>query len=94
MAVAQGSQNIGFALPINNAKKDLVDLKKYGKLKQPFLGVRYVLVHISDYKNNENLLEKKNIENIEKNRGLNLVRRFEDVAVYEVGAKPTKPNIQ
>ncbi|MBI2041824.1 MAG: trypsin-like peptidase domain-containing protein [Candidatus Nealsonbacteria bacterium] len=39
------AENIGFALPINNAKKDLADLKKYGKLKQPFLGVRYVLIN-------------------------------------------------
>lgn len=39
------AENIGFALPINNAKKDLDDLKKYGKLRQPFLGVRYVLLN-------------------------------------------------
>lgn len=39
------AENIGFALPINNAKKDLADLKKYGKLKQPFLGVRYILLN-------------------------------------------------
>ncbi len=38
------AENIGFALPINNAKKDLVDLKKYGRLRMPFLGVRYVLL--------------------------------------------------
>ncbi len=39
------AENIGFALPINNAKKDLKDLKKYGKLKLPFLGVRYVILN-------------------------------------------------
>jgi len=38
------AENVGFALPINNAKKDLEDLKKYGRLRQPFLGVRYILV--------------------------------------------------
>ena len=38
------AENIGFALPINNAKKDLTDLKKYGRLRQPFLGLRYVLL--------------------------------------------------
>jgi len=48
------AENIGFALPINNAKKDLADLKKYGKLKQPFLGVRYVLL-------NKDLKEKFNL---------------------------------
>ena len=39
------AENIGFALPINNAKKDLADLKKYGRIYQPFLGLRYVLLN-------------------------------------------------
>ena len=39
------AENIGFALPINNAKKDLEDLKKYGRIYQPFLGLRYVLLN-------------------------------------------------
>jgi serine protease Do len=38
------AENIGFALPINNAKRDLTDLEKYGRLRIPFLGVRYVLL--------------------------------------------------
>ncbi len=41
-AMVFGAENIGFALPINNAKKDLADLKKYGRIRQPFLGVRYL----------------------------------------------------
>lgn len=41
-AMVFGAENIGFALPINNAKKDLQDLKKYGRIRQPFLGVRYL----------------------------------------------------
>ena len=43
-AMSQGAQNIGFALPINKAKKDLEQVKKSGKITYPFLGVRYVLV--------------------------------------------------
>jgi len=43
-AMVFGAENIGFALPINSAKKDLEDLKKYGRIVQPFLGVRYVLI--------------------------------------------------
>ncbi|MEI7424908.1 MAG: trypsin-like peptidase domain-containing protein [Candidatus Staskawiczbacteria bacterium] len=43
-AMIQGAQNIGFAIPINYAKKDLEEVKKYGKLIMPFLGVKYVLV--------------------------------------------------
>lgn len=38
------AENIGFALPINNAKRDLEDLKQYGRLRLPFLGIRYVLL--------------------------------------------------
>jgi serine protease Do len=44
-AVVMGAQNIGFAIPINNAKKDLEDVKKHGRLIQPFLGVRYILIN-------------------------------------------------
>ncbi|MFH1643062.1 MAG: trypsin-like peptidase domain-containing protein [Patescibacteria group bacterium] len=44
-ATVMGAQNIGFAIPINYAKKDLKEVKKYGKLKRPFLGVRYVLLN-------------------------------------------------
>lgn len=45
VAIVMGAQNIGFAIPINNAKKDLIDLKKYGRIIQPFLGVRYILIN-------------------------------------------------
>ena len=40
-----GAQNIGFAIPINCAKKDLEEVKKYGKIKRPFLGIRYVILN-------------------------------------------------
>jgi len=43
-ALAQGAQNIGFALPINLAKKDISDIKKFNKIKNPFFGVRYVII--------------------------------------------------
>lgn len=43
-AMVFGAENIGFALPINNAQKDLEELKKYGRIRQPFLGVRYVSI--------------------------------------------------
>lgn len=44
-AVVMGAQNIGFAIPVNNAKKDLADVKKHGRVIQPFLGVRYILIN-------------------------------------------------
>lgn len=44
-AMAVMAQNIGFAIPINYAKKDLQEIKKYGRIKKPFLGVRYILLN-------------------------------------------------
>lgn len=41
VAVAQGSQNIGFALPVNLAKSSLASVEKYGKIVRPFIGIRY-----------------------------------------------------
>jgi serine protease Do len=43
-AVVQGAENIGFAVPINKVKRDIVDIKTKGKIIYAFLGVRYVLV--------------------------------------------------
>jgi len=44
-AMVMGAQNIGFAIPINYAKKDLEEVKKYGKIRRPFLGVRYIVLN-------------------------------------------------
>jgi len=44
-AIVFGAQNIGFAIPINKAKRDLIELKKYGRIRRPFLGVRYILLN-------------------------------------------------
>ncbi len=43
-AMIAGAQNIGFAIPINYALKDLEEVKKFGKIIMPFLGVKYVLL--------------------------------------------------
>jgi len=43
-AMIMGAQNIGFAIPINYAKKDLEEVKKFGKIIMPFLGIKYVLI--------------------------------------------------
>jgi len=44
-AMVMGAQNLGFAIPINYAKKDLEEVKKYGKIKVPFMGIKYVLIN-------------------------------------------------
>ncbi len=52
-AVVMGAQNIGFAIPINYAKKNLEEVKKYGKIKVPFLGVKYILLNKKIAKENK-----------------------------------------
>ncbi len=45
VAIAQGSQNIGFALPINSVKGAIESIKSTGKIVRPYLGVRYVVIN-------------------------------------------------
>lgn len=44
-AIVFGAQNIGFAIPIARAKKDLDEVIKHGHIRSPFLGIRYVLLN-------------------------------------------------
>lgn len=41
-AMVHRAENIGFALPVNSTKKDLEQVKEYGRIRHPFLGVRYI----------------------------------------------------
>src|SRR3990170_8752682 len=50
-----GAENIGLAIPINIVKKDLDDLKKFGRIRQLLLGVRYASIN-ENIKNKFNLL--------------------------------------
>jgi S1-C subfamily serine protease len=45
VAVAQGSQSIGFALPINSVKSSIESVKQNGKIVRPYLGIRYVAIN-------------------------------------------------
>jgi len=42
VAMAQGAQNIGFAIPANQIKRVVEQVKTTGKITSPYLGVRYV----------------------------------------------------
>ena len=44
VAMAQGAQNIGFAIPINSIKHALKEVRDTGKISAPFLGVRSVAI--------------------------------------------------
>lgn len=43
-AMSAAAQNIGFALPVNKALRDIEQVKKTGTISYPFLGVRYVAI--------------------------------------------------
>ncbi len=53
-AIVFGAQNVGFAIPINAAKRDLADVKKFGRVRRPLLGLRYINI-------DENLQQKMNL---------------------------------
>lgn len=44
-AIDSQGQLVGFAIPVNDFKKDLESFNKFGRIVKPFLGVRYVLVN-------------------------------------------------
>lgn len=54
VAMAQGSQNIGFALPINSIKTVIDSVKATGKIVRPYVGVRYIPV-TAELKDKNNL---------------------------------------
>ena len=47
------AQSIGFAVPVNKAKRDVEQVKTLGKIVYPFLGVRYVLLTEKTAKEND-----------------------------------------
>ncbi len=44
-AMAQGAENIGFAIPIDEVKSTIESIKANGRLVRPWLGVRYVIIN-------------------------------------------------
>lgn len=52
-ATVSQAQSIGFALPINIAKRDIQQIKTIGKIAYPFLGVRYMIVNDQVQKDNK-----------------------------------------
>ncbi len=44
VAMVSGAQNIGFAIPINQAKKAIESVKTTGRIVTPYLGVRYTML--------------------------------------------------
>ncbi len=44
-AIVSGAQNIGFAIPINQAKRDITQVKILGKISYPYLGVWHTIIN-------------------------------------------------
>lgn len=44
VAIAQGSQNVGFALPANGIKSTVESVQKTGKISRAYIGVRYTQI--------------------------------------------------
>lgn len=84
-AMVSGAQSIGFAIPINQAKKDIEDVKSKGKIVYPFLGVRYVLI-------NKTIQEKNNLS-VDYGALVQKGENPEDVAVVP-GSPADKAGIQ
>ncbi|MBU0998872.1 trypsin-like peptidase domain-containing protein [Patescibacteria group bacterium] len=54
VAIIQGSQNVGFALPIDSVKGAINSVKQTGKIIRPYLGIRYVAIN-AEMKDKNNL---------------------------------------
>jgi serine protease Do len=52
VAMAQGAENIGFALPINSVKRAIEQVLATGKISVPYIGVRYVALDETIQKEN------------------------------------------
>jgi len=42
VAMADGAENIGFAIPINSVKEIVDSVQRYGEIIRPYMGVRYI----------------------------------------------------
>lgn len=43
-ATISNAENIGFAIPIDAARHDLDEVRKYGHVRQPYFGARYIVI--------------------------------------------------
>ncbi len=49
-AVIYDAQNLGFSIPIHQAKEDLEQVEKYGRIRIPFIGIRYIILEEEESK--------------------------------------------
>jgi len=83
-AMVEEAQSIGFAIPINQAKRSIEQVRESGKIVYPFLGVRYVL-----------LTEQiKNKNNLGSDYGAWLVKGNENDPAVEPGSSAEKAGLK
>lgn len=82
-AVANNAQNIGFAIPINRAKRAINSVKTSGEIQTPYLGVRNITV-------TEEIAKKQNLP---VNYGA-LIRGGEDGPAVQPDSPAAKAGIQ
>jgi len=51
-AMSEGAQSVGFAIPINSAKKIVESVREHGRIVRPWIGVRYMILNESIAKEN------------------------------------------
>ena len=83
-AMVEQAQSIGFAIPINKAKRDIEQIKKTGKITYPFLGVRYIVL--------TEKIQKQN--NLESNRGAWIAKGEGGEAAVSPGSAADKAGLQ
>jgi len=83
VAMAPEAQNIGFAIPINRAKKVIEEVKKEGKIRYPFLGIIWQQI-------DEELASKYNLP---VNYGALIVRDEKGIAIVP-GSPADKAGLQ
>lgn len=84
VAIISGAQSIGFAIPVNTAKRDIDDLKRYGRVRRPLLGLRYIMI--------DETLQKK--MNLPVAYGALVVRESENDAAVIPGSPAARAGIR
>lgn len=85
-AIIQGAQGIGFAIPIDTAKRIADQLITKGKVEHPFLGIRMVSLS-PDIKQRLNNNNRSNIR-VEADQGVLIVQVVQGSPADKAGLKP------
>lgn len=83
-AVASGAQNVGFAIPVNRARKTIKDIEIHGRIVYSYLGVHYVVVND----------EVKKINNLQVDHGALLTKSSSGEPAVLAGSPAAKSGLK